>query len=235
MSAPFAAYAQQEGKARWGDKTPLYLRYVDELSAIWPDARFVVLVRDGRDVALSVMRLPFGPNNVWAAARAWSLAVRLGREAEIRFPDRVFSLRYEDLAEQPGTEMRHVCSFLGLDYEPDMLAIERTDAAKIVDDQSGWFSSIWAGINTASVGRWRSEMTQADQRIFESVAGAELEALGYERAAPAAEAPSRPAASLYAGQDAAMRVANFVRLRLVQEHGREVRYVVKRKLAGAWR
>lgn len=235
VESPFAAYAAQEGKSRWGDKTPLYLHYVDELSEIWPDARFVVLVRDGRDVALSVTHLPFGPNNIWAAARAWSRAVQIGREAHERFPGRVHSLRYEDLAERPEEEIRGVCAFLGLDFHPSMLEIERTDASKIVEDQSDWFTSIWAGINTASVGRWRKEMPPADQRIFESVAGAELEALGYERVAPSARPPSSVAAAAYTGHDAVMRVANFVRLRVVQEHGREVRYVVRRKLAGAWR
>jgi hypothetical protein len=235
VESPFAAYARQEGKSRWGDKTPAYLHYLDELSAIWPDSRFVVLVRDGRDVALSVTRLPFGPNNVWAAARAWSRAVRIGKDAHERFPGRVHSLRYEDLAERPEQEMRGVCEFLGLAFDSAMLAIERTDAAKIVEDQSGWFTSIWAGINTGSVGRWRKEMSPADRRIFESAAGAELEALGYERVARSARPPSSLAAAAYTGHDAVMRVANFVRLRVVQEHGREVRYVVERKLAGAWR
>ena len=57
-----------------------------ELAAIWPDARFVVLVRDGRDVALSIMKVPFGANNVWAAARSWAHAIRLGREAARALP-----------------------------------------------------------------------------------------------------------------------------------------------------
>ena len=57
--------------------------------------------------------------------------------------------------------------------------------------------------------------------------------MGYEAGEPASVAGLRTAA--YAGHDAAMRGVNFVRLRLLQERGREVRYVLKRKLAGAWR
>ena len=52
VSAPFVAYAAREGKTRWGDKTPAYIGHIDRLAAIWPEAHFVVLVRDGRDVAL---------------------------------------------------------------------------------------------------------------------------------------------------------------------------------------
>jgi len=236
VGSPFVAYAEREGKARWGDKTPAYLHHVDELATVWPEARFVVLVRDGRDVALSVMPLPFGPNNVWAAAKAWSRAIRLGREAEARHSGRVLSVRYEDVVADPESEVRRICEFLGLDYDPDLLAIERTDPTKFVDEQSGWFRGIWSGINANAVGKWRREMTADQQRVFESIAGAELDLLGYERSSSAPEpAPSTPAATVYAGHDAALRLVNFVRLRLVQERGREVGYVVRRKLAGAGR
>jgi hypothetical protein len=227
-TAPFAAYARQEGKVRWGDKTPAYLGHVGRLSTIWPDARFVVLVRDGRDVALSVMKVPFGANNVWAAARSWAGAIRHGREAARRYPGRVLTLRYEDLVARPAEEVPRVCAFLGLEYTPDMLAIEETDRAKVVEDQADWFTNVWAGITTDAVGKWRTDMTPHQQQVFERVAGEELRELGYETNGATA---SRALVPAYAAHDAAMRTVNFVRLRLVQERGREVRQVVKRKLA----
>jgi hypothetical protein len=232
VSAPFEAYARTEGKPRWADKTPFYLRYVDELAAVWPDARFVVLVRDGRDVALSVMRVPFGANNVWAAARSWASGIRLGLDAERRHPGRVLTVRYEDLVAEPDSRVREICEFLGLQFAPDMLAIEQTDPSKIAKDQSGWFTNVWAGINQTAVGKWRRELSPRDQRLFASVAGAELEALGYEPG-PAAVAEPRNS-TLYAAHDALMRAANFVRLRVVQERGRELRFVLRRKLRSLW-
>jgi Sulfotransferase family len=233
VSAPFEAYARKEEKPRWADKTPLYLRYIEELDTIWPEARFVIVVRDGRDVALSVMRVPFGANNVWAAARAWAHGIRLGLEAERRHPDRVVTVRYEDLVARPAEEGARVSEFLGLEFREEMLEIERTDPDKILKEQAGWFTNVWAGINASAVGKWKREMTPAQQRLFARVAGPELEAVGYEAGEPASVAGLRTAA--YAGHDAAMRGVNFVRLRLLQERGREVRYVLKRKLAGAWR
>lgn len=229
FSAPFVAYAEQAGKTRWGDKTPAYIGHVDEIAAIWPDARFVVLVRDGRDVALSVMRVPFGANNVWAAARSWAHAIRLGREAAARHPDRVITLRYEDLVRNPERHVVTLCTFLELGYDPDMLAIERSDRSKVVEDQSSWFTEIWGGITTSAAGKWRREMTPRQQAVFESVAGAELAELGYETGEQARPS-TLAAAPAYAAHDATLRVANFVRLRLVQERGREVRHVLRRKL-----
>ena len=231
VSAPFEAYAAAQGKSHWGDKTPLYLRFVDELHAIWPEARFVVLVRDGRDVALSVKRVPFGANNAWAAAQTWAHGIRLGQAAERNYPDLVLTVRYEDLVAEPGPQVARLCEFLGLPFEADMLAIEQTDPEKIHKDQANWFTNVWAGINTSAVGKWKREMSVRDQGVFSSVAGPELEALGYEPVEP----EGAPRAWVYASHDAAMRGVNFFRLRVVQERGREIRYVLKRKLAGQWR
>ena len=228
LGAPFVAYAEREGKTRWGDKTPAYIGHIDRVAAIWPEARFLVLVRDGRDVALSLLKVPFGANNVWAAARSWAGAIRHGRDAARRYPDRVLTVRYEDLVTLPAEEVPRICGFLGLEYDPDMLAIDRTDRTKVVEDQAGWFTNVWGGITTDAVGKWRRELTPHQQQVFESVAGAELRELGYETTGATASPASVPA---YAMHDAAMRLVNFVRLRLIQERGREVRQVVKRKLA----
>lgn len=228
VSAPFVAYAEREGKTRWADKTPAYIGHVDRLAAIWPDARFVVLVRDGRDVALSVLNVPFGPNNAWAAARSWARAIRQGREAAARHPGRVLELRYEDVVTDPARWLSTTCDFLGLEYDDEMLAIERTDRSKVVEDQSAWFTNVWSGITTAAVGKWRTELSPRAVEIFETVAGDELRLLGYETSGADGSGALVPA---YAAHDAAMRAVNFVRLRLVQERGREVRHVLKRKLA----
>jgi hypothetical protein len=84
LEAPYLAYAAQHGKPGWGDKTPYYIGHIDELRRVFPEARIVNLVRDGRDVALSLLRVPFGPANVWAAAHQWREAVDAGERAAER-------------------------------------------------------------------------------------------------------------------------------------------------------
>ena len=142
-----------------------------------------MLVRDGRDVALSLRRMPFGPNNAWAAAQWWARGIRAGARAQREHPGAVLTVRYEDLAQRPQEEVRRLCSFLGLGYADDMLALEHVDPALIVPDQAAWFPTLFNGINTSAVGRWRREMSRRDQRIFAALAGAELEQLGYDVAA----------------------------------------------------
>ena len=229
-AAPFEAYAARHGKRRWGDKTPHYVHHVDHLLRLWPRARFVVLVRDGRDVALSLRRMPFGPNNAWAAAQWWARGIRAGARAQREHPGAVLTVRYEDLAQRPQEEVRRLCTFLGLAYGDDMLALEHVDPARIVPDQAAWFPTLFNGINTSAVGRWRREMSGRDQRIFAALAGAELEQLGYDVAADDAPGVSARQARWFRYHNELMRNVNFLRLRLVQERGRELRLALARRL-----
>lgn len=140
--SPFRAYAAAAGKARFGDKTPAYVHAVDELLAIWAEARVVVLVRDARDVALSIRRVPFGPNNAFAAARWWAEGIRAGLEAQRRRPQQVLTVRYEDLVTAPETHVRRICEHVGLGYNSEMLAVERSGPGKIIEGQASWFAGV---------------------------------------------------------------------------------------------
>jgi Sulfotransferase family len=230
LGAPFAAYARQHGKPRWGDKTPHYVHHVDLLLSIWPDARVVVLVRDGRDVALSLRRMPFGPNNAWAAAQWWARGIRAGDAAHDRHPDQVRVVRYEDLACDPATHVPAVCEFLDLRYAPDMLDLAHADRSLIVPDQVSWFPTLFAGINTLAVARWEREMPARDQAVFAALAGPELAAHGYPVPTRPVAPPSPRRADLYRRHNELMRNVNFVRLRVFQERGRELRFALRRRL-----
>jgi len=229
VEAPFRAYARQAGKPRWGDKTPHYLHHIGALLAVWPQARFVILVRDGRDVALSVGRMPFGPNNAWAAASWWARGIRAGQRAQGDHAAAVMTFRYEGLVSDPARMVPEICAFAGLAFSPGMLAIDKADRAKIVADQKGWFPTLFDGIHTSASGRWRDEMPVRDQRIFACLAGPELSAFGYE------PGPGRPPLApwqerLLHWHNQTMRQVNFVRLRVVQERGRELRFALERRL-----
>ncbi len=112
-----------------------------------------------------------------------------------------------------------------------MLEIEKSDPAKIVKDQAGWFTGLSEGINTGAVGKWRRGLTPRQQRTFAAAAGPELADLGYE---PGEVGSVSTAESLLYGlHDVSKRAVNVVRLRLVQERGRELGLVLRRKLARA--
>lgn len=184
IGAIFAAYAGLQGKARWGDKTPLYMQYLPLLERTFPDALFVHLVRDGRDVALSFLSVPRGimtegwghPTDAAGFARLWRTEVTAARALGRRVGSgRYLELRYEDLVREPADELRRICAFAGIEYEQGMLEyVGRSESARKPHQQR---------LNqppTQGVRDWRSELAPADEAAFEGTAGDLLAALGYE-------------------------------------------------------
>lgn len=230
IEQPYLAYMRREGKTWWSDKTPPHIDHVDLLAELFPGARFVELVRDGRDVALSIIGLPFGNNNAWTAAHRWAECIRTGVEQRAKRPGEVILVRYEDLVTQPDIEVRRISEFLEIAYDDDMLAVEKTDVSKLQHDQKDWFSNLWGGINQNAMGKWRRKMPERDQRVFLAAAGDELALHGYETGGLE---PARVGAGTRAWFEAsnfAKRLLNFAKLRIVTERGRELRWVIARRL-----
>ena len=228
LEAPYLAYARGRGAARWADKTPLYVLHAGLIRRTFPEARIVHIVRDGRDVALSLLRVPFGAANVWAAAHQWRDAVDAGDAAAERYGDAVLTVRYEDLVAEPEATVRRVCAFCELTFRPEMLAVERTGADRLIRGQESWFTQLGAGITTASAGRWRTQMSPARQAVFTSIAADALRRHGYDVPAEPATPPPVPAAA-YAAHNLAVKLVQFGRLHVVQERGREVPHLIRRR------
>ena len=109
-------YARDRGKAHCGEKTPQHLRHVPRILADFPNARVLCLLRDGRDVVLSLRSMPWRPEN-WSAVDAWLDAVRLSELFAAQYPACFLVVRYEDLVAQPEKTLVSVMDFLGLPFE----------------------------------------------------------------------------------------------------------------------
>jgi len=181
MRGLYAAYARAHGKRRYGDKTPDYVDRVSMLAAIFPEARFVHLIRDGRDVALSLVDVPFGPDTLPDAAAYWAAKVRAGRRAGAGLgPDRYLEVRYEALVRQSESSLKDVCRFIGLDFDPAMLRYpDRSDevvAAALRPDVHTRVSEP----PTEGVRAWRRDLSSDQAAELNASIGDLLEELGYE-------------------------------------------------------
>jgi hypothetical protein len=187
----FDLYGEARGKALVGDKTPRYVRDIPTLHALWPQAKFVHIIRDGRDVCLSAnawrkayklrRRYPTWTNDPVATAAAWwAWLVRLGRADGLRLgPDNYYELRYERLVADPAAECELLCGFLGVAYEDKML---RFHEGRRVDDTRLDAKQAWLPV-TPGLRSWITELPPAEVERFEAVAGALLDELGYPLAA----------------------------------------------------
>jgi hypothetical protein len=194
IEAAYTAYARSRGKARWGDKTPRYVEDIPFLAKLFPSTKFIHIIRDGRNVALSYSNVDFGPKTLAKAARLWRRRVSAGiRDGRALPPGRYFEIRSEDLAEDPEGEARDICEFLGIEYAPSMF--EDSERKKGVKKQAKLnYEPQVAG--RARMSSWKEDMRPQDVEVFEVIAGDLLSELGYERRFPRPSVGARAKAKL---------------------------------------
>lgn len=188
----FDLYRKQSGKRLVGDKTPEYVRYVSTLHKLWPEAKFVHIIRDGRDVCLSATNwksggelrrrfVPLHEEPVTTTAVWWDWLVRSGREAGETLPPNLYrEVRYEALVSNPAEECEALCDFLGIPYDNAMV---RFHEGKERPKPGRSAKNAWLRV-TPGLRDWTTDMLSDDVERFESAAGNLLDELGYPRAAP---------------------------------------------------
>ena len=178
----FATYARHHGKSRYGDKTPSYVLSVGLLASTFPEARFIHLIRDGRDVALSYLDTDFGSRTLGQAAIYWDRFVRAGRAAGARLgPERYREVRYEDLVTDPERVLTELCAFVGVEFDERMIRYhERADRLVPSLSHNEHHRNLYKP-PTSGLRDWRRDLAARDVAVFEALAGELLEELGYER------------------------------------------------------
>ena len=192
----YRAYAARFGKARWGDKTPSYGSHMRAIERVLPEARFIHIIRDGRDVALSLRNLWFSPGtDMKTLARKWRHDICSTRR-EARHCRRYLEVRYESLVRDSQQVLQEVCAFIEVDYEsamtlyhhraPSRLAEHgarvRSDGITVITraDRLSQQHLLMRPPDPTRISRWKREMLDNDRLEYEAAAGDLLTTLGYE-------------------------------------------------------
>jgi hypothetical protein len=191
----YRMYAARFGKCRWGDKTPLYGRYLLRIAELLPEARFIHLIRDGRDVAVSLREQWFSPGrDIEVQAHFWREHL-LETRAQGAASPHYLEVRLEELVESTEAVLRRVCEFCELPFRADVLrhhdraatrltehaARVRTDGRVIVshEDRLRQQAASRQPPDPSRIGIWRERLSAAECRRFEAIAGDLLADLGY--------------------------------------------------------
>jgi Sulfotransferase family len=200
----YDAYGQKRGKPLAGEKTPRYVRYLPLLHSLFPKARVVHLLRDGREVALSTLewaRPDRGPgrfelwleNPLAVCALSWRWHVLTGlRDAE-ELGDRYSEVRYEDVVARPEPTMRRLSEALELPFATEMVEYHRgrTRHDAGLSTKDAWLPP------TPGLRDWRTQLSSAELELFDALAGDLLDRLGYERAVGVVSAETEARAARY--------------------------------------
>ena len=171
----FEENAKGEGKLRWGDKTPYYALHCDMLLEMFPDARFIHLIRDGRDCALSMLnrKKDLKIHNIYHAAYTWNKYVLTANDFGKRHPECYFEIRYEDILDNPISSMEAICNFLGTPFHDSVINFEKSDG-------SGKTPLLTKPLQKSNKEKWKMHMSDHDLAVFESLAGETLKLYDYE-------------------------------------------------------
>ncbi len=176
ISAFYMTYMDQHKKATWGDKTPSFFNMVRSFYALYPNARFIYLVRDGRDVMLSKRKYYTSqPDNVTYSAIEWLYKNRMILRQLNKIPKKMV-IRYEDLVNHPNSTVEEICNFLSVGYSTEMMSFYQRSESQIGKRHS---KLIFKPISNESVGKWRNELTRKETAVFDTIAKSLLSRFGY--------------------------------------------------------
>jgi protein-tyrosine sulfotransferase len=186
----FAAYALARGKPRWAEKTPKDVTVLDFIFAHFPQAKFLHVIRDGRDVACSLRThprhqvvdgqlVPLHTRNPWElGVTRWVDDVRAGRA--FRLDARYREIRYEEVIGKPEPTLRALFEFIGEPWDDRVLKFHAERGSSRDVRKFPQNPEATRALYADAVSRWRTEMTRAEADIFKARAGALLIELGYE-------------------------------------------------------
>jgi len=190
----FASYAAKEGCARWADKTPKNVRVAPWILRHFPQAKFVHVIRDGRDVVCSLrthprhrvvdgelvatgIRRPIEP-----CIQRWLNDVQSG--LSLRNDPRYIELRYEDVIGDPEGALRRLFSALGEGWEPGVLRYHEISGPSRDPTRFPQNPEATRPLSKSALGRWRQDLSVEDLELFRKLAGPLMEKLGYEDVQP---------------------------------------------------
>lgn len=179
-----SAYAQKLGRTDviyFGDKSPRHLLVLPRIVRLFPDAKILLIYRDGRDVALSLTKVPWGPKDLYVNFAIWLRFYRRHRWA-LSQPDLdLCCIKYEDFVRDPEQALRRIVTHLGLTFEAPMVS-DAGNVEGIAERELGWKARATEPITPRRIGLWRTELTVTQQRQLERWGREPLSTLGYELA-----------------------------------------------------
>lgn len=166
---------------RWGDKTPHYVLWLPQIDSVFPEAQYVHIFRDGRDVVASYLQLGW-VRSVADGCDMWLSRIQAAMDYSQRTNGRKFLMvRYESLVQTPEPVIQQVCNFLGLNYRPEMLDFHKNpDQFRGDLIRPNIHPMLAQPISTQSIGKWRQVLDPEQQLYVQERLGKMLVALEYE-------------------------------------------------------
>jgi hypothetical protein len=179
LHAVASTYAARSGASAWGEKTPDHLPHVPTIVKEFPDARVISIVRDPRDVCLSLRSMPWSHDTLFESAWKWRRYAELSTHFQDAFPNRFREIRYEDLLDQPENTLRHLLEWIGAPFDRAVLNFHQTQHGPADSEREPWKEKTRRPIDPSNKEKWRTKMGSAEQWIVQLLTRPFLAENGY--------------------------------------------------------
>ena len=177
------AWASAHGKLRWGEKTPGNLFYADILLEMFPEAKFIHVVRDPRAGVNSMMNTTFFPKDIVFNALSRHKFMTEGRavlERSVPESQRI-TVRYEDFVLHPESKVRALCNFLDEPFEAAMMTFYKESSRYMKEEAANSFNkAATAPVSSEMLDKWKKRLTDAEVAQIEHVCQEEMREFQYE-------------------------------------------------------
>jgi len=162
----------------WGDQSPLHTFYLPYIHRIFPNAKYLYMIRDGRDVVTSLVTR-FGDDYLFEAVHRWKVSLQRTKQFQKKIsPDRNMEVRYENLVKDPENTIKQVTEFLGIDYSPIMLDYWKLPST-VEHKYKNFHVNLGKPVFASSIGKWRERLTKQQQDYVIRHLAVDLQKLGY--------------------------------------------------------
>jgi Sulfotransferase family len=178
MARQYVARHAAKNVVHFGEKTPEHTGLLPSIRRLYPDAKILVLCRDGRDVASSLSRMPWTSPNLYVNFIIWLYYNSILQKERLNGSPNMYFAQYEDIVANPREEFRAILRFLGADYEP-AVATGHGNREGVPQREMAWKSRALQPITSGRIGVFRRELTGDQIEILERLGRDDLLTLGY--------------------------------------------------------
>lgn len=179
LRAMCSTYAERSGAEAWGEKTPNHLDHVPTILEDFPEAAILCIVRDPRDVCLSLRGMPWNRDSLPESARKWRRYARLSEKFQRDYPNQFRQFRYEDLLVDPERLLGDILEWLNVPFDSAVLSFHEQEDGPVYSNREPWKQKAQTPLDPQNREKWRTRMGPAEQWVVQRVVGRQLRKEGY--------------------------------------------------------
>ena len=167
-----------------GDKNPVYSVNFQKIFPVMDNAKFIHLTRDYRDQIVSMKKMDLEMSQPALVSYRWKLSVKSIYPYKAKHPDKLSTIKYEDLIKEPENKLKEICNYLNIKYDPVMLDFHKIEAGTEFMPNAAmkkYHSSLFNPLSTSKINIWKSILTDREIRIADMIIGKNAELAGYKR------------------------------------------------------